>query len=64
MAKFTMYVDAEKRVFAALEGELILIKVEIEAENLEEAFKKFNPKIFEKQQQEGQAEQQQEGDKE
>jgi hypothetical protein len=65
MKKWTLYFNGEKMIFAALEGEAILERVVVEAETIEEAFKKFNPKIFEQQQQEGQVEQQQqEGDKE
>jgi len=64
MKKWTLYFNEEKMVFSAIEGEATLERIVIEAETIEEAFKKFNPKIYEQQQQEGQAEQQQEGDKE
>jgi hypothetical protein len=50
MKKWTLYFNGEKIIFAALEGEVILESIVIEAENIEEAFKKFNPKLYEQQQ--------------
>jgi hypothetical protein len=64
MKKWTLYFDGEKMVFSAIEGEVTLKRIVIEAETIEEAFKKFNPKIYEQQTQQGQPEQEgEEGDK-
>jgi hypothetical protein len=53
MQKFTLYVNEEKIIFASIVGEKTLEKVVIEAETLEQAFKLFNPELYDKKEKEG-----------
>jgi hypothetical protein len=46
MKKYSIYIDKDGVVWAAVESEVVLTKIEVEAESLEEALLKHDPKIF------------------
>jgi hypothetical protein len=46
MKKYTLYVGQDGVIWAALEGDITLTKINIEAESLEEALLNHDPQIF------------------